>query len=117
MLKDDKAAKDLEEATGRSREELEQFAKKFEKPPATASRPGEEIEVKPEPGHLPKLDPRRKVAGPNADSKFSGRATREAGATVQDTLRGDSQAIRSEAPPEIRSRVEAYKSSLSRSGR
>src|SRR5439155_21002670 len=46
-LKDDKSAKDLEDATGLSRERLEQMAKPYEKPKSGPAGPGREIEVKP----------------------------------------------------------------------
>jgi len=100
-----------------SKEQIEQFAKKFDKPPAAPSRPGRDIELKSEPGRVPNLDPSRKVGGPSPSSTFGGRSNREAGSGVQDRQRGNAEGNRSTPPPEIRARVEAYKSSLSRAAR
>jgi hypothetical protein len=115
LLKDKDAASKLEQDTGMSREEMEQFVQKMQRDrvPKSADRQGQEIQVKPGTNSpaasnptLPGLDPR---------TNFSTKTLRDRGAVVQDQVRDNAEDVRLIAPREIRSGFEAYKSTLSRS--
>jgi hypothetical protein len=112
MLRENKITSDIEKQTGMSKEEMEQFVKKYGGTPKAQPGEGRTIEVKP--GTDKRLDPTR--LGPEFNpGTTSSRSDRGAGSVVQDNERGNVQGNRSVAPPEIRTRLEAYKSSLSRS--
>lgn len=113
LLKDDDKARALEQETGMSRKELEQFVKKFDKAPK--SEPGEARDLTATPGRDKKLDPNRTIADPLAGSTVSGRNQRGAGVVPQDISGGNVEGARSVAPVEIRSRYEAFLNSLNHS--
>jgi hypothetical protein len=112
LLKNDKVTPEMEQQTGMSRGEMEQFVKKFQKPKDAAAGPGRELTVKPgqaQPGvagsNVPALDPK---------TSFNRRSTVSTKGLPQDAVQGNVQGARSQAPLELRSRVQAYRNSLSR---
>ncbi len=110
----DNDVKQLEEATGMSRQEIEQFVEKFQKPKDTGpSRDPGQIEGKL--GEPQRLDPNRKLPDQIRSPLVSGRGQRGPGSVVQDSLQDQTQGVRTQAPAQIRSRFEAYQSSISRS--
>ena len=114
LLKDDAKARALEKETGMSRQELEQFVKKFEKAPH--GDPGASRDLTATPGKDKTIDPNRTIADPLAGSTVSGRNQRGAGAVPQDpTAGGNVEGARTVAPVEFRSRFEAYQNSLNHS--
>jgi hypothetical protein len=115
LLKDPDAAKKLEQETGFTREQMEQFVQKFQKDrmPKGAARPGEEVQVKP--GEHQPAGPSANLPGINPQTRFSTQTLRDRGAVATDQVRDNLEANRLIAPPEFRERVEAYKSTLSRS--
>ncbi len=103
----------LEDATNMSREELQQFARKFERPDLKAASEGQKLQ-----GDLRRdatVAPRQGIGDRLKGSIIRGRGERGPGTTAQDTLSDQTQGLRTEAPPEIRSRMEAYQNSISRS--
>jgi hypothetical protein len=113
LLKDDTKARALEKETGMSRDELEQFVKKFDKAPQ--ADPGAPRDLTATPGKDKTLDPNRKIADSLAGSTVSGRNQRGAGVVPQDTTGGNVEGARTVAPVEFRSRFEAYQNSLNHS--
>ena len=103
----------IEESTGLSRDQIEQFVKKFEKSKREPS--GEGRSVNADIGNDPGIDPDRKLDSRVTGPVVSGRGNRGPGAVSQDLMRDQNQGNRSQAPAEIRSRFEAYQSSISRS--
>jgi hypothetical protein len=112
-LKDDQAAKDLENRTGLTREQLEQFAKKYEKPKSGPVEPGRQIEVKP--GEATPAKPGENLPGFDKTQRMDSKSIRERGTMPQDTVRNMQQGISFEPPPEWRGKVAGYKSKLARS--
>jgi hypothetical protein len=114
LLKDKDAASKLEQETGMSRDEMEQFVQKYQtKAPKAPDRQGQEIQVKP--GQSKAAAPDPTLEGLDPRSSFSTKSLRERGSVVQDNVRGNAEDVRLAVPPEIRSGFEAYKSTLSRS--
>ncbi|MHC5542529.1 hypothetical protein ACYOEI_30255 [Singulisphaera rosea] len=113
MLKNNEVTPQIEQDTGMSREQMEQFVKRFKKAPQAEPGPGREIKIKP--GEERKFDPNRKLPelGPNAP--VSSRTIRGEGNAAGDDLRGNIEGTRLQVPPELKAGLEAYKSSLSRS--
>jgi hypothetical protein len=109
-LKDAATAKELEDATGMSKEQLEQFVKKYEKPTLKAGREGKDVEVK---------VGEQAAAAPAANNPGAGVRTfttdkiRQRGIAT-DTARGNLEGARDVPPPEFRERVEGYKNRLAR---
>jgi len=103
----------MEKELGMSKEELNQFVKKFEKAPKAEPGPGREIEAKP--GKPQAVDPNRKLPDLNPGTSVSARTIRDRGGMVQDDVRGNNEGIRFTPPPELRAGFDAYKNSLSRS--
>ncbi len=114
LLKDDKFTPDVEKKLGMSKEEAEQFVKKYEKreQPGPAG-PGRTIDVKPEKEKV--IDPNRKAPKLNTNPTVSNRNQRQGGTILQDTMSGLSEGGKSAPPPELSKRFEAYKKSLSNS--
>jgi hypothetical protein len=81
--------------------------------PHGAARPGEDIQVKP--GEHRPAGPSANLPGINPQTRFSTQSLRDRGAVVTDQVRDNLESTRLAAPPEFRARVEAYKSTLSRS--
>ncbi len=106
MLKDDKFTPNVEKQLGMTKDEAEQFVKKFEKrdQPSPAG-PGREIKVKP--GQDKVFDPNRK-SDFNTTATVSNRNNRQGTTIPQDNLSGLSEGGRSTPPPELRRQFEAY---------
>jgi hypothetical protein len=113
LLKDDAKARALEKETGMSRQELEQFVKKFDKAPQRD--PGAARDLTASPGKDKTIDPNRTIDNPLAGSTVSGRNQRGPGIVPQDASGGNVEGARSVAPVEFRSRFEAYQNSLNHS--
>ncbi|WP_406693396.1 hypothetical protein V5E97_20435 [Singulisphaera sp. Ch08] len=113
LLKRNQVTPELEQATGMSREEMEQFVTKMKKLDKAPAGPGREIQVKP--GVDRTFDPNRTLPELNPNARLGNRTDRAKGSVAQDDLRDNVQGARFEVPRELRSGFEAYKSSLSRS--
>jgi hypothetical protein len=113
LLKDDLTARQLEQETGLSRAQMEQFAKKFEKAPQAPAGEGRDIAVSP--GQDQTLDPSRTIPDPLAGQTVPGRNRRGPGLLAPDPEGGNRQGIRSIAPQEYRSQFDAYRKRISRS--
>jgi hypothetical protein len=113
LLKNPAEAAKLEKETGMSREEMEQFVRKFTKPPKNTPREGRTVEVKPSENRPTGAD--TSLPGLNPGTRISTQSLRDKGAVVQDQERANIEGTRFNAPAEIRSRFEAYQSTLSRS--
>jgi hypothetical protein len=114
LLKDDKFTPNVEKQLGMTKDEAEQFVKKFEKreQPGPAG-PGREIKAKVEKEKV--FDPNRKAPEFNTTATVSNRNQRSGTTLPQDTLNGLSEGGKSTPPPELRKQFEAYKKSLSNS--
>ena len=113
LLRSGKSTKELEAETGMSRQEMDQFVKKFEKVKKTDATPGSDLK-----GDVAKdkiLDKNRKIADPIKANTVRGRVERGPGTIAQDNLAGDAEGSRSVAPAEYKARWDAYRSSLSKS--
>ena len=117
MVKRDEITKDLEEATGLSREEIDQFVRRYE-PPAKDERTGSSDG----PGEiLTKQSGQDKERRVNLPANLPGgqvtsRTARNSGMVGDDTQQGNFEGARSRVPSALRARFEAYQKSLSRSG-
>ena len=111
-LHDDTKAKDLEKDTGLSREQLEQFVKKYEKVKSPPPGPGREIEVKP--GDKVAAKPSANLPGINPATPFSSVTHRSAGKAPQDQIRDNLESARLEPPRVFKERWEGYKNRLSK---
>ncbi len=113
LLRSGKDTSKLEAETGMTRQEMEQFVKKFEKTqPKPPVREGQELK-----GDVTKdktLDPNRKIANPTNQNIERKIVKRGAGANGQDQLAGDAEGGRTVAPPDYYKRYEAYRKSLSK---
>ena len=116
MVKRDEITKDLEEATGLSREEIDQFVRRYE-PPAKEERsrtedgPGEILTKQ------SGQDKERRVNLPAnlPGGQVTSRTARNSGMVGEDTQQGNLEGARSRIPSALRARFEAYQKSLSRS--
>jgi hypothetical protein len=116
MLKSDQVPDELLKETGMSKEELNQFVKKFEKAPKAEPGEGREIEAKP--GKPQAVDPNLKTTDLNPSTRVNSSTLREGRTVTEDSLRGNNEGARFVPPAEIRARYEAYRKSLARpSGR
>jgi hypothetical protein len=111
-LRDDERAKELEKDTGIPREQLEQFARRFQKPKAGPVGPGREIEVKP--GEQAPAKAAANLPGINPAQKTSTKTLRERGFMAQDKERGINEGNRRQPPPGWEGKWEGYKSKLAR---
>ena len=107
LLKDDKFTPDVEKKIGMSREEAEQFVKKFEnrQQPGPAG-PGRTIEAKPEKERV--FDPNRPAPKFETKAISSNSASRTGTSIPQDNLSGLSEGGKSAPPIELRKKFEAY---------
>ena len=113
FLKDDKFTPNVEKQLGMTKDEAEQFVKKYEKPKVTPPvGPGREIKVRP--GEEKVIDPSRKSEF-NTSAIASNRSERQGSTIPQDKLSGLSEGMKSSPPPELRRQYEAYKKGLSNS--
>ncbi len=112
LLKDDKFTPNVEKQLGMTRDEAEQFIKRFEKKeqPGTAG-PARELKVKP--GEEKVFDPTRKAPEFNSAATVSRSTNRPGSSIPQDNISGMNEGFKSTPPPEIRRQFRAYKESLS----
>lgn len=110
LLKDDQKAKELEQETGMSRDELDQFVRKFDRAPDRPAGDARELPI--EPGKNESLDPRQ--LGPLPGATVSSRSDRGPNTVPQDAAGGNTEGVRTAVPSEWRSRYEAYRNSISR---
>ena len=114
LLAKDAVTPDLEKATGMTREQMEQFVKKYEAVKSAPAGPGRDISVKPgEAGagegpsaNLPGIDPR---------TRFSNKNIKGRGEAPRDDVHNNLEGVRFTPPPEFRSKFEGYKSTLAKS--
>ena len=111
LIKDNKFTPDLEKQLGMSKDEADQFVKKFEKrEQPKATEPGREIKVKPGEDEVIKD---LKAPEFNTSATVSSRNQRQGSSLPQDTLGGLSEGNRSSPPIELRRQWEAYRKGLS----
>jgi len=114
LIAKDAVTPELEKDTGMSRAQMEQFVKDYEKTKSAPAGPGRDIQVKP--GERNGADkPAANLSGINPKSRASTRNSTDRGKLGHDETRNNIEGIRFTAPPEFRSKVEGYKSILSRS--
>lgn len=111
MLRDERKAEELSDATGMSIDELNQFVRKFEKAPDL--EPGAPRTLEVDPGEDRQFDPNRELTGPLPTSTVSSRSERGPNAVPQDEAGGNTQGIRTAVPPEYSPRFDAFRRSLS----
>ncbi len=115
MVEKNEITKDIEQATGLSREEIDQFVRKYEAPTEDrrARQPQESGEIVTGPGGE---DRERRVTlpGETPDGKVLSRSGRGSGMVKDDEMRGNLEGARSRVPAALRARVEAYQRALSR---
>ncbi len=115
LIKDDKFTPDVERQTGMTRDEAEQFVKKFtKKAQPDVAGPGREIKARP--GQEKAFDANRKAPEFETKATVSNRNERSGTSLQQDNLSGLTTGVRTTPPPELRRHVEAYRRSLGRSG-
>jgi hypothetical protein len=110
-LKDDTKAKDLEKDTGLTREQVEQFTRKYKKIKQAPAGPGRDITLKADEqkgagqasANLPGLD---------ASTPFSSQTRRAAGSAPQDTMHDNVEGARDQPPVELRGKWAGYKNTL-----
>ena len=114
LLAKDAVTPELEKETGMTRAQMEQFVKKYEKAKSAPAGPGREIQVKP--GDRDEADkPAANLPGIDPKTGLPPRIVTDRGQMGRDDVRNNIEGIRFTAPPEFRSKVEGYKSTLSRS--
>ncbi len=113
LLDKDQVTPELLNVIGMSKEELNQFVKKYEQKAKTDPIPGREVEVKP--GKTPGLDPNIKLPGIDPGISSSTQVVRDRGGIARDTTRNVVEAQRFAPPQELRAGFDAYRNSLSRS--
>ncbi len=111
ILNSGQDTKPLEDATGMSRQEIEQFVKKFEAPEREPAGEGRDLQGD---QHENKTMTPRKVGDGLRNRVISTQGQRGPGSVSQDDFNNQTQGLRSQVPPELRSGVEAYQNSLSR---
>ena len=116
MVDKNEISKDLEQSTGLSREEINQFVRKFEAPKAEPRDPnatGGTTEVSSKSGNQ---DENRKVSLPGnlPGGQVTSRNARNSGMVADDATQGNLEGARSRIPSALRSRFEAYQKGLSR---
>src|SRR5208283_1989685 len=99
LLAKDAVTPDLEKETGMTREQMEQFVKKYEAGKSAPAGPGREIEVKPgEQGATDK--PSANLPGIDRQNRFSTKNLKDRGATSKDDVRNNLEGLRFTPPPE-----------------
>ena len=116
MVDKNEISKDLENSTGLSREEIDQFVRKFEAPPKEERKAADgdgTTEVTSTPG---KDSENRKVSLPGnlPGGQVTSRSNRGAGMVADDASQGNLEGARARIPSALRSRFEAYQKGLSR---
>jgi hypothetical protein len=110
-LKDDATARELEQRLNMTKEQLEQFAKKYEKPKVGPGREAKEVELKV--GEQPAVGPAANLPGPGT-IKFNTDKIRQEGGIPKDMARENIEGVRSQAPVEWRDKWASYTSKLGR---
>ncbi|MFO0959183.1 MAG: hypothetical protein U0800_17425 [Isosphaeraceae bacterium] len=113
LLKNEDTAKQLEEETGMSRSDLEQFVDRFQKKEQAAGREASTLEANPT--EDPDYQGGAQFPGMKQGSSFGQRAARGGGNMPQESAGGNVQGARSVAPSRVKSRYEAYLKSMSKS--
>jgi hypothetical protein len=103
-LKDPNAAKELEEATHMSKAQLEQFARKYEKPNVAPGREAKDVELNV--GEQPAAKPGTNL--PNVTQRTSSTKIAGRGDMPRDTVRGNNEGNRLAPPRELQDRVHGY---------
>jgi hypothetical protein len=116
MVEKDEITKDVEQATGLSREEIDQFVRRYEAPTEDLRNRDQQgsDEIVTGPGG----DDREKrvtLPGETPDGKVLSRTGRNAGMVQDDEIRGNLEGARSRVPSALRARFEAYQKGLSKS--
>ena len=106
------AAKDLEQREGISRSDIEQFARKYEKPKSAPPGPGREIKVKP--GEQTPTKPAADLPALDGSTRFSTKNVRDRGTSAQDDVHNNLEDVRYKLPTELRGRFQAYSNRLSK---
>ncbi len=109
-LHDDAKAKDLENSTGLSRSQIEQFAKKYHKLKSDLPGPGRNLTVKP--GEETTAKPSANLSGLSPSTRFGSVNRRAAGSAPQDEVRDNVQGMIFQPPAEYKGRWEGYKNRL-----
>jgi hypothetical protein len=113
-LKDAATVKELEERTGMTKEQLEQFAKKYEKPKIGPGREAKDVEVKV--GEQAPVAPSANLPGAGVQ-RFNTEKIRARGGIPQDTARGLNEGNVDQPPQELRERYFSYKSKAGRAAK
>jgi hypothetical protein len=114
LLAKDAVTPDLEKATGMTREQMEQFVKKYEAVKSAPAGPGRDISVKP--GDAGAGDqPAANLPGLDRQSRFSTRNIKNRGEAPKDDARNNLEGIRFTVPPEFRAKFDGFKSTLAKS--
>jgi hypothetical protein len=114
LIAKDAVTPELEKEAGMNKAQMEQFVKKYEKTKSAPAGPGRDIQVKP--GNRDSADkPAANLPGISPKSRSSTRNLTDRGKLGHDDARNNIEGIRFTVPPEFRSKVEGYKSILSRS--
>jgi len=106
------SAKELEQRTNMSREQIEQFVTNFSKIKAAPAGPGRDITVKP--GEQTPVAPAADLPGVDAKTRISSKNVRNRGTMPQDEVHGNLEDVRFQPPPEMQGKFEAYKNKLSK---
>src|SRR5262249_43543852 len=114
LIAKDAVTPDLEKETGMTREQMEQFVRKYEKPKSQPVGAGREFEVKPG-EREPNDKPSPNLPGMDLRSRFSSKNIKDPGSMARDDVRSNLEGIRFTPPAEFRSKIEGYKSTLARS--
>ena len=113
LLAKDAVTPDLEKETGMSREQMEQFVKKYENVKSGPAGPGREITVKP--GQHDATDhPSANLPGFGGHERYSTKNLKDRGQAVRDDVQNNLEGISFKPPPEFRSKFEGYRTSLAR---
>ncbi len=111
-MNDPSKAKELEDATGVTREQVEQFAKKYEKVASAPAGPGRDINVKP--GEQTPAQPSADLPGLKPSTRFNSKNIRNRGTQPQDEIHDHAEGIRFEPPPEWRAKYEGFRNRLAK---
>jgi hypothetical protein len=111
-LQDDARAKQLEKDTGLSREQLEQFSKRYEKVKSAPAGPGRNIDLKG--GEQTDAKPSANLSGLESSTRFNTANRRGRGTAPQDQVRDNLEGARFQPPPEFRGKYEGFKNKLAK---
>ncbi|MGZ3434260.1 MAG: hypothetical protein ACXVA7_21055, partial [Isosphaeraceae bacterium] len=113
LLAKDAVTPDLEKETGMTREQMEQFVKKYENIKSAPAGPGREIAVKP--GDRERTEhPSANLPGFGRQERYSTKSQKDRGQMVRDDVQNNLEGISFKPPPEFRSKFEGYRTSLAR---